>query len=418
MAWDASASSASGSSASRPVRTASISSSAPRDVAEQDRADGAAVGVDDQLAVAAGPSSATTTARAPSAEPAAHEVDAHDLELRRRDRALVGGFAAGQRRAAATFACSWIGATMPWTTPRCCAHSPTASTRGCEVTMRVVDDDPALDVEARRRARGRPAARMPTEMTTRSAGELVPSAKRSRDARRAGDLLACWRSSRTSTPSASIAGREQRGGAGVELALHQAVHEVHDRRLAAERGERRSAASSPSRPPPMTTARRAARRLAIAAQSSGPRKTWACCAPGDRRDERVAARADHVAVVAGELLDARVEQDLDVVVLEPAGGAQRERVGVRAAGQQRGERDAVVGEAGLGARERELDVAGRARGSPRAPPARRSRRRRRGRSCPGSGERGGARPDRGDQRDRSRRRRSRRGPARRSRTRP
>ena len=79
-----------GRSASRPVRTASSQQLGAAGVAEQDRADGAALGVDDQLAVAAC-RRRRTTARGAVGRAGAHEVDAHHLELRRGDRALVGG---------------------------------------------------------------------------------------------------------------------------------------------------------------------------------------------------------------------------------------------------------------------------------------------------------------------------------------
>ena len=74
-------------------------------------------------------------------------------------------------------------------------------------------------------------------------------------------------------------GREQRGRAVVELALHQAVHEVHDGHRAAERREPVGGLEPEQAAADHDRALPGARR-AIAAQSSGPRKTWACSAPG------------------------------------------------------------------------------------------------------------------------------------------
>ena len=198
--------------ASRPVRTASISSSAPRDVAEQDRADGAALGVDDQLAVAAR-RRRRTTARAPSGAPA-----------QTRSTPITLSFAVGiepvyaarspQSVAAATFACSWIGATMPCTTPRCCgaladgeharvARSPARRRRRSRARR-----------SARRRARASTCGRMPTEMTTRSAGSTSPPASRTPSAR---DLLRVALEQdrrRRAPPSRARAARPRRRRAG------------------------------------------------------------------------------------------------------------------------------------------------------------------------------------------------------------
>ena len=150
------------------------------DVAEQDRADGPAVA---RRRSACG--SCARRRRRPRARrratPARHEVDAHHLELRRGDRAGVGGVAVGRV------------ARRPWPargsarrcrarSPRCCAHSPTARTLGSRGRQRVVDDDPALDVQAHGAARAPSAAGCRREMTTRSASRN----RRRRGRRRAG----------------------------------------------------------------------------------------------------------------------------------------------------------------------------------------------------------------------------------------
>ena len=235
----ASASSASGSSASRPVRTASISSSAPRVSPSRtaparrpslvDEACGTCrrrVG-DDDLALALGGARRD-------------EVDAHHLELRRGDRAGVGGVAPGSTSVcAATCAWSWIGATMPWTIAAvlgALADREHARVRGHE---RVVDDDPALDVQARRAASAdvrADADRDDDEVAVQlvAAGERRPATRRrGRDDRARVALEQDVDAERLDRR------RQQRRRAGVELALHQAVHEVHDRRRAAQRARAR-----------------------------------------------------------------------------------------------------------------------------------------------------------------------------------
>ena len=174
---------------------------------------------------------------------------------------------------AATFACSWIGATMPWTTPRCCAHSPTARTRGSEVTMASSTTIPRSTWSPTARARST-CGRMPTEMTTTSAGSSSPPASRTPS----GRISSVLRSSRTCTPSCSIAGVSSVAAPwsswrSIRRSMRCTTVVSHPSEASPY------AASRPSSPPPITTALPCACSV-IAAQSSGPRNTWACCAPG------------------------------------------------------------------------------------------------------------------------------------------
>ena len=334
-------------------------------------------------------SSATTTSRAPSAAPAHDEVDAHHLELRRRDRARVGGARRRQRLRPRPRACSWIGATIPCTTPRCSralADREHARVRG---DQRVVDDDPAVDLQARRRARASTCGRMPTEITTRSASSSSRRRSAARRARPAGRSPPSRAPSSTVTPSASIAGAQQRGGAGVELALHQAVDEVHDRRRAAERARAPYAASRPSSPPPITTARRpraaprdrravlraaedvhaVARRPAIGGTSASEpvHSTHAVdSAPSQRRVPRRSSASTRVSSCTSTPWSS----------YQPAGPQRERRPGPRRSASSVRERDAVV-RAGAARAQTSVSSARRrrARGPPRAPPGRRCRRR-------------------------------------------
>ena len=162
---------------------------------------------------------------------------------------------------------------MPCTTPRCCAHSPTASTLGCEVRQRVVDDDPALDVAGRRRGRASICGRMPTEMTTRSAGEELAAGA-------AGTPVGPVISSRVALeqhrrrrapPSRARAARPRRASSWRSIRRSMRCTTVV---VAAERGEPvrglepEQAAADHDRARPSRAA------STIAAQSSGPRKTW------------------------------------------------------------------------------------------------------------------------------------------------
>ena len=267
VACEASASSASGSLASRPVRTASISSSAPRDVAEQDRADRAALAVDRELAVAC-------------------------ARRRRRPRGRRPG--CRRRRGRRPSPSAW-----PWGSCRCTAspaaqrarllvdrrddavHDPAvlgaladrehARVRGRQV---VVDHDPAVDRPAPSRGRARPAA----GCRPRSRPGRPRRTRRRRAGRRAAVISSVLRSSSTSTPSASIAGASS--AAAPPSSWRSIRRSMRCTTVTSQPSEASPyAASRPSRPPPMTTARRPAW-AAIAAQSSGPRKTWACSAPG------------------------------------------------------------------------------------------------------------------------------------------
>ena len=128
---------------------------------------------------------------------------------------------------------------MPWTTPRCWAHSPTAS------TLRVRGDDGSSTTIPRSTSspasRARPTCgRMPTAITTRSPSSSVAvgEAQPLDPAVGPGDRGSRRVLEQDVDAERLHRGREQRRGGRVELALHQAVHEVHDGRRAAEPRER------------------------------------------------------------------------------------------------------------------------------------------------------------------------------------
>ena len=271
---DASASSASGSlaGAAGPHRVEQQLGAAR--VAEQDRADRAAVRVDDQLAVA----SALVGDRRPPAR-------RRRRRRRRGRRPSPSAWPSGSSRRTRRRRRDQRARRPP--PARGSARRSRARRRGAARTRRPRARSGARCAGGRRRrSRARRSGRRARASVglradaDRDHDEVAP---RARDRRRSAAatrpsasviIARCARSSSTSTPSASHRGREQRRGAAVELALHQAVHEVHDRRRAAERGAAAWAASSPSSPPPITPRAGRARRVGIAAQSSGPRKTW------------------------------------------------------------------------------------------------------------------------------------------------
>ena len=92
----------------------------------------------------------------------------------------------------------------------------------------VVDDDAAIDVQAGGAARSM-FGRMPTAITTRSAGISRPSASTTPSARSvAEDFLGLAVGEERDAALVEIAAQQLAGG-GVELALHQRRHQVHDR---------------------------------------------------------------------------------------------------------------------------------------------------------------------------------------------
>ncbi len=149
-------------------------------------------------------------------------------------------------------------------------------------------------------------------------------------------------------------GREQLRRSVVELALHQAVHQVHDRHVATERRQpvggfqpEQAAADDHG-----AFAGVGFERLAVL----GAAEHVGVLGAGDRRHERIAARAQHDAVigVGVDRLDPLPEADVDLVVVVPALRADGQAVRVGAARQQGRERDAVVREPRLGGHEREV----------------------------------------------------------------
>ena len=135
--------------------------------------------------------------------------------------------------AASTLPCSISGATRPKQMPRCSMHSPTAKMSGSRRLHVVVDDDAAVDLESgpagrarrsdgcrrRRRRDRRRAACRPTNATpsTRPLPRIFRRAVRQQHADAEDFHLAL---------EVVAAGR-------VELALHQRVHQVDDRHVAA-----------------------------------------------------------------------------------------------------------------------------------------------------------------------------------------
>ena len=108
-----------------------------------------------------------------------------------------------------------------------------AGTAGRQV---IVDDDAAIYGEAGAAASS-VFGRMPTATTTISVGSRGPSLSSTASTRLRREWRLSAASSRTSMPLASRRRLEHRGSAGVELTLHQAVHEMHERDLYAGLGE-------------------------------------------------------------------------------------------------------------------------------------------------------------------------------------
>ena len=169
-------------------------------------------------------------------------------------------------------------------------------------------------------------------------------------------------------------GGQQRAGAGVELALHQAVEQVDDGHRAALRGDaarRLEAEQAAADDGGVLRAadRRRADRLAVlgSAERVHARQVDA----GDRRHQRLrAGREDEL--VVGEVLavvevdDTRLgvdrrhpaaEHELDVVVGVPLRRTQLQRLGILAGNEDLRQAHAVVRRARLAADERDRDVA-------------------------------------------------------------
>ena len=162
--------------------------------------------------------------------------------------------------------------------------------------------------------------------------------------------------------------RQQCRRALVELALHQAVHQVHDRHRAAARREP-VCGLEPEQPAADHGGARGAVRGGkdrVAVLGAAERMYALEVAAGERRHQRVAARREHAADeaerlavveragpgvgVEGDHLPA--EADVDIAIGVPVGRPQLQRVGVDIPRQQRRELDAVVREPRLAADER------------------------------------------------------------------
>ena len=188
--------------------------------------------------------------------------------------------------------------------PRCWAHSPTATTP--EMLVRIASSTMIPRSQTIPIVRASVVSgRMPIETTTRSASSSEPSVKR-RPWARSGPMI-CWvlRSSSTSMLQARERGGEQRRGAGVELALHEPVEQVHDGDRAALRGdparglEAEQAAADHRRATGIAGERRAADRVAVL--GAAERVHAGQVDAGDRRHQRLRPGREHEPV-EGELL--------------------------------------------------------------------------------------------------------------------
>ena len=167
--------------------------------------------------------------------------------------------------------------------PRCCAHSPTASTPGRLVFIASSTMIPRSQTSPIERASS-VSGRMPIETTTRSAMSSVPSLKR-RPWARSGPMICCVLRSNSTSMS-----RPCRAGASRALAPASSWRSMSRSSrcttvTAQPCAAMPRAASRPSRPPPMTAARAtppAAAATRIASQSAGSRKgcTPASVIPG------------------------------------------------------------------------------------------------------------------------------------------
>ena len=170
-------------------------------------------------------------------------------------------------------------------------------------------------------------------------------------------------------------GREQRARAGIELTLHQPVEQVHDGHRAALRGdparglEAEQAAADHRGAGDAALRRGEANRVAVGGVAERMHAVEAD--PGDRRHQRLRTGREHE-LVERELVDVveaehaalgvdprddPADEQLDVVVGVPLGGAQLERLRVLAADEDLRQPHAVVRGAALAADERDRDVA-------------------------------------------------------------
>ena len=263
-------------------------------VAEQDRPGHAPIGADDELAVRPRGVGAHDLAGSLGGADR-HEVDAHDLELGARHGARVGGFAAGQRggghgrlvvdrRDDAVDDAAVLSAL---------ADRQHALVRGHHA---VVDDDPALDGQAGRT--GQVDLRADADRDHDEVGlELgaVGEAHAANAVGQVGQQLGGLALEQHLDAERLHRRRQQRRGAGVELALHQAVHEVHDGRRAAVLGdaarrfEPEQAAADDDRSPRAPGGERDRRAVLGAAEHVDAAQVGA----GDRRHERIRAGAQH-----------------------------------------------------------------------------------------------------------------------------
>ena len=183
----------------------------------------------------------------------------------------------------------------------------------------------------------------------------------------------CCVPSRTRTPSSSIFRRSMRAADGVDLALHQRVHQVHDGDLAAlhleaaGRFEPEQAAADHHRP---GAARRRASSSARVSSSVRNAKTPSRSSPaigGIHAELPVASSSVSYGVtlpsaaVDGllpriDVGDPHADPQLDAVLAVPLERVQRDLVGRLLAGQHRRQQDAVVVDVGLVAEDRDVEL--------------------------------------------------------------
>ena len=257
--------------------------------------------------------------------------------------------------------------------PRCWAHSPTAMTPARLVRIEsstMIPRSQTIPIERASSVSGR----IPIDTTTRSASSSEPSVKR-RPWARSGPMICCVLRSNSTSMSRPLQRRgEQRAGAGVELALHEAVEQVHDGDGAALGGdaarglEAEQAAADDGGALDPALGGGEADRVAVGGVAEGVHAGEVDAR--DRRHERLRAGGEDELVVA-QLVDVveaehaalgvdprdhPADDELDVVVLVPLRRAQLQRLRILAADEDLRQPDAVVGRRALAADQRDRDV--------------------------------------------------------------
>ena len=212
--------------------------------------------------------------------------------------------------------------------------------------------------------------RMPAATTTRSASMRSPSANSTPSTLPLPTIAFVLRPSSTRTPSArSCCAAARRRG--VHLPLHQGVHQVHDRDVAAlhleaarrleaeqpaaDHGRLRAAAGRASSARVSSSVRNARRRRDRARRSAASTRSCRWRAAARRRRDAAVGRRDRL-LHRIDVGDPRPDAQLDAVLAIPVERVQRDLVGRLLAGQHRRQQDAVVVDVGFVAEDRDVEL--------------------------------------------------------------